>query len=201
MWSNERRKNIRGKKQLELDGKVYNDWLSKDNEQVALTVSFDMGWNKRSSRNRYDSLSGHTFYIGCLSQQIICAIATAKQCRIFSLNELKGIRPPEHNCPKNYTGSSQTMEADEALTIYEELYYESQKKIALQYIVSDDDYSMRALLKHGINHPKGKLKPEILEPEWLADPSHRTKIVAKPIFALANAPYIYIYIYIYIYHY
>ena len=46
---------------------------------------------------------------------------------------------------------------------------------------------MRALLKHGINHPKGKLKPEIPEPEWLADPSHRTKVVAKPIFALTNA--------------
>ena len=68
------------------------------------------------------------------------------------------------------------MEADAALTIYEELYYESQKKIALQYIVSDDDYSMRALLKHGINHPKGKLKPEIPEPEWLADPSHSPSI-------------------------
>ena len=53
---------------------------------------------------------------------------------------------------------------------------------------------MRALLKHSINHPNGKLKPEIPEPEWLADPSHRTKVVAKPIFALANAPYIYIYL-------
>ena len=118
---------------------------------MKLTVSFDMGWNKRSSGNRYDSLSGHAFYIGCLSQQIICAIVTAKQCRICSLNELKGIEPPEHNCPKNYTGSSKAMEADAALTIYEELYYESQKKIALQYIVSDNDSSMRALLKHSAN--------------------------------------------------
>ena len=80
------------------------------------------------------------------------------------------------------------MEADAALTIYEELYYESQKKIALQCIVSDDDSSMRALLKHSTNHSKGKLKAEIPEPEWLADPSHRTKVVAKPFFALANAP-------------
>ena len=56
------------------------------------------------------------------------------------------------------------MEVDAALTIYEGLYYKSQKKIALQYIVSDDDSSMRVLLKHSINHPKGKLKPEIPEP-------------------------------------
>ena len=94
-----------------------------------------MGWNKRSFGNRYDSLSGHVFYIGCLSQQIICAIVTAKKCRICSLNELKGIEPPELNCPKNYTGSSKAMEVDAALTISEELYYESQKKIALQYIL------------------------------------------------------------------
>ena len=62
------------------------------------------------------------------------------------------------------------------------------RKKALQYIVSDDDSSMRTLLKHGCNHPKVKLKLEILEPDWLANPSHRTKVVAKPMFALANAP-------------
>jgi len=158
------------------------------NSELVPVVSFDMGWNKRSSGNRYDSLSGHAFYIGCLTQQIICAIVTAKQCRICSLNELKGIEPPEHNCPRNYLGSSKGMEPDAALTIYEELFYDSLKKIALQYIVSDDDSSMRALLKHSTNHSKGKLKAEIPEPEWLADPSHRTKVVAKPFFALANAP-------------
>ena len=106
---------------------------------MKLTVSFDIGWNKRSSGNKYDSLSDHAFYIDCLSQQIICAIVTAKQCHIYSLNELKGIEPPEHNCPKHYTGSSKAMEVDAALTIYEEFY-----------IVSDDDSSMRTLLKHGI---------------------------------------------------
>ena len=28
----------------------------KGNLQVGITVSFDMGWNKRSAGNRYDSL-------------------------------------------------------------------------------------------------------------------------------------------------
>ena len=35
--------------------------------------------------------------------------------------------------------------------------------------MSDDDSFMRALLKHGFNHSKGKLKLEIPEPDWLAD--------------------------------
>ena len=80
------------------------------------------------------------------------------------------------------------MEVDVALSIDKEMYYNSQKKIALQNIVSDDDSSMRALLKHSCNHPKGKLKLEILEPDWLADLSHITKVVAKHIFTLAAAP-------------
>ena len=47
---------------------------------------------------------------------------------------------------------------------------------------------MILFLKHIYNHPKGKLKFEVPEPDWLASPSHRIKVVAKPIFALAAAP-------------
>ena len=32
--------------------------------QVPLTVMYDMGWNKQSSGNKYDSISGHAFLIG-----------------------------------------------------------------------------------------------------------------------------------------
>ena len=47
---------------------------------------------------------------------------------------------------------------------------------------------MRALLKHDCDHLIGKLNVAMPESGWLADPSHRTKVVAKPIFALAAAP-------------
>ena len=80
------------------------------------------------------------------------------------------------------------MEVDATLSIYEEIYFDSKKKIALQYIISDDDSSMRVLLKHGCNYPKGKSKLEMPEPKWLADSSHRTRFVAKPIFSLATSP-------------
>ena len=71
--------------------------------QMKLTVSFHMGWNKRSSDNMYEYLSGHAFFIGCLSQKIIIAIVITKQCRTCSLQEIKGIEPPKHNFSKNYT--------------------------------------------------------------------------------------------------
>ena len=49
----------------------------------------------------------------------------------------------------------------------------------LKSIVADDDSSIRALLKHRHNNQTGRLPEGIIEPEWLTDLSHRTKVVAK----------------------
>ena len=58
----------------------------------------------------------------------------------------------------------------------------------MKAVVADDDSSMRALLKHKTNNHKGRLPQEMSQPEWLADPSHRAKVVAKPIFLLSTMP-------------
>ena len=55
----------------------------------------------------------------------------------------------------------------------------------LKIIIKGYDSSVRTLLKHQYNNPKGRLPEKIIELEWLADPSHRTKVVAKPIYQLA----------------
>ena len=80
------------------------------------------------------------------------------------------------------------MESDAALHLYKRLLQDNDKKVVLKAIVADDDSSMRALLRHPHNNPKGKLPLEMPEPEWLADPSHRTKVVAKAFYALAYLP-------------
>ena len=77
------------------------------------------------------------------------------------------------------------MEVDAALALYKDVYNKSDKKIHLKAVVADDDSSMRVLFKHRCNNPKGRLPEEINELDWLADPSHRTKVVAKPINQLA----------------
>ena len=64
----------------------------------------------------------------------------------------------------------------------------------IEYIVSDDDSTMRAMLKHPsicvrgqvLKTSKGKLHEEIPEPLFLADPSHCVKVVAKHIFSIFN---------------
>ena len=42
---------------LESEDKNMKSWRQSETEQVKITKLFDMGWNKRNSGNRYDSLS------------------------------------------------------------------------------------------------------------------------------------------------
>lgn len=61
----------------------YEEWRNKplkDREAIGLNVSYDMGWNKRSSGRRYDSLSGHAFMVGCYSKKILLAGVKSKSC-------------------------------------------------------------------------------------------------------------------------
>ena len=64
----------------------------------------------------------------------------------------------------------------------------------IDVIVSDDDSTMRAVLKHPskgargqvLKSSKGKIHTEISKPSFLVDPSHRVKVVAKHIFSIVN---------------
>ena len=61
---------------LEHNNQSYVDWCDlaekeNNNNKVKLTVTYDMGWKKRSSSRRYDSYSGHAFIIGGRSKGII----------------------------------------------------------------------------------------------------------------------------------
>ena len=74
----------------------------------------------------------------------------------------------------------------------EDAYYN--RFFIIDVIVSDDDSTMRAVLKNPIigvrgqvlKTSKGKLDVQILEPFFLEDPSHHIKIVAKHIFYIVN---------------
>ena len=50
----------------------------------------------------------------------------------------------------------------------------------------DDDLSMITLLNHILHNPKGRFPADMSEPEWLANASHRAKIVTKPIYLLTS---------------
>ena len=164
------------------------DWRNNDSP-YGLTVSYDIGWSKRTSGSTYNSLSGHGFLVGAHSRKIVNAQVTSKECSTCSSAETRGVETPEHDCPRNYKGSSKGMEAHGALSLVKKLDKSSNSKLYVEAFVTDDDTSIRSLLSHDLSPQgtgKGKLPLHIPEPKWLADPSNRTRVVARAIFALVS---------------
>ena len=86
--------------------------------QVLLTICFNMGWQKWSSEDRYDSLSRHAFMIGACLKKIIQCNVNSKLCMTcYHANRLNK-KTHTHHCPQNYSASSKAMEEDAVLTLY-----------------------------------------------------------------------------------
>ena len=79
--------------------KYYKEWVGKAQgyrQKIGLTVSYDMGWNKRSSGHRYDSLSGHAFIIGAYTRRIIGCVVFCKTCATCNMRERKNKHADEN---------------------------------------------------------------------------------------------------------
>ena len=106
--------------------------------------------------------------------------------------EKRGEETEEHECQKNFKGISNSMEASEIMKMVEDYFYN--RFFIIDVIVRDDDSTMRAVLNHPskgargqvLKSPKGELHTDIPEPSFLADPSHRVKVVAKHVFSVVN---------------
>jgi hypothetical protein len=171
----------------------------------ALMVSYDMGWQKQSSGNRYDSHSGHTAAVGCKTRKPIALAVLSKFCWICANGE-----DTEHDCLKNFDGASGAMEPQALVDLAHDLL---DKYYALfGTIVADDDSTMRAQMKWSngdwmidnntlvppkvagkdgrltTRPDKGKLKYPYPEPAFLGDPAHRTKTASGEVFKLALLP-------------
>ena len=110
-------------------------------------------------------------------------IVYSKKCTTCDIALAMGEEPMDHeDCVRNYTtGSSKAMEATAALELIIAL---DGQGIGVEFIVSDNDSTMHAHLKH-IGNDKGKLPMNVIEPTFLCDPSHRVKVMVKDIFGLA----------------
>ena len=84
------------------------------------------------------------------------------------------------------------MEASAILNMVEDAFY---NRFFINHVTfSDDDSTIQAVLKNPskgsrgqvLKSPKGNFDSEIPEPSFLADPSHRVKVVEKHIFSIVN---------------
>mmetsp|Transcript_37363 Transcript_37363/g.54638 ORF Transcript_37363/g.54638 Transcript_37363/m.54638 type:complete len:456 (-) Transcript_37363:846-2213(-) len=183
---------------------TFEKWIEMDESErpkVPVIVSFDMGWQRRG----HCSISGHAFLIGARTKKVLANIVCAKECDKCKQSHANGKKAEPHHCPKNYEGSSKAMEANAALEVTKRMF--ADHPIYIEKIVADDDSSMKALVRHSYeekekeNHlfplwswpctSEGQKKTStcmlplhIPEPKWLADPTHRTKVVGKRFFDL-----------------
>ena len=79
------------------------------------------------------------------------------------------------------------MEASGLLNILCKLQKKYEGNVYVKAVVADDDSTMRAVVRHRDTAvtKKGRLPEVIPETSWLVDPSHRTKVVAGKVYALA----------------
>ncbi len=170
-----------------LPSPAMNSDHNQQSMRPGIAVSFDMGWNTRSSGNMYNSLSGQAVMYGCHTGQPIAWRVIAKQCNVCQKATNQKISPDPHECPRNYSGSSKAMEAEAARRMLISLWAQ---RYHVTYIVGDDDATTRAILQPTGHRKldKGKLDHAIPPPIWLADPGHHIKAMAAPFFALAKQP-------------
>ena len=177
-----------------------------------ISISCDMGWQKRSSGRSYSSTSGYEFLIGMKTKKPIAVLIRSKFCRICSFAKSKNQIVRQHTCTVNHEGSSGSMESAALVEMTHELHYS--KLCHLQYIVTDDDSTMKARLKwsnadyerHYGEEPKvmieegkkkgqyrirkdnGQLDYPIPEPKFVADPAHRIKTFRNHLYTFKGLP-------------
>jgi len=148
-----------------------------------------MGWQKKSSGRRFDSLSDHAFFIGLVTKKIIGVILFCNSCQKCSKAALRGVTVEEYLCPKKCFGAWKSMEADVVVLLITELFNEYNKKVFVQYFLDDNDSTTRSLLVKPEDKNKGKL-PLIYPKDIIfwADINHWIKYMVIPLFALAQVP-------------
>ena len=105
-----------------------------------------MGWQKRSSGRGYESYSGHAFIIGGRSKGVIGMVLYSKAFRKCDSAEKRGEEAEEHEYPKNFEGSSKSMEASTILKMVEDAFYN--RFFIIDVIFSDNYSTIRTVLKH-----------------------------------------------------
>jgi hypothetical protein len=123
--------------------------------RVGLTATMDGAWQKRSSGNNYNSRTGHNFAVGGFSGLIIALVVFSKHCRMCEVAKKKEQRATkEHRCPRTFPWRRVPSPWRE-LVLWSTARMSSVEPGAkcrayIRQIVTDDDSTTRANLRHSI---------------------------------------------------
>lgn len=125
-----------------------NEWLQEEvrlSQNKMIDVSVDAGWQKRGSGKSYDSLSGHCSMIDSLTGKVVDFAVRSKQCRTCERTSTK-----EHDCRKNWAGSSKAIEPDMVVEMLER----TQKKVYERIGISPGSYTSKLFTLRDIQRKK-----------------------------------------------
>ena len=114
----------------------------------AITVICDGGWSKRTHKHTYNANGVVGVSIGQKTKKLLYLGVRNKYCYICAMAEARHEKAAEHECFKNWTESSQSMEAD----IIVEGFQNAEKQHGLRYInvVADGDSSVFAKIQEKV---------------------------------------------------
>ena len=144
-----------------------------DDGLADLCMQYDMGWQKRGSGRNYNSLSGVGTMIGHYSGKIVGCELRSKRCNICSFYLKQNREPPEHDCAKNWDGTSKGMEADVGANIVKSIET-AHKEQCIVGTITDEDATTIARIRSLIQH----------EVEKWSDLSHVKKCCSNALWKL-----------------
>ena len=121
---------------------------SYHNTVPAITVVVDGGWSKRSHGHSYNANSGVGVIFGAETKGLLFIGVRNKYCSVCAIYTRRGIPIPEHNCYRNWSGSSCSMEANiilEGFQLSEEMH-----GLRYRWLIGDGDSSVYHAVVSGV---------------------------------------------------
>ena len=130
---------------LNLEKKVSEQLSGPSTDGLAgIAVSYDMGWQKRG--RGHNSSTGHGAAMGLTTGKVVSYSTRCKTCRVCSHNKVTG-KEKKHDCRKNHSGSSKSMERDVACELWSKA---PQSGVKFSIYVGDDDSTTLADIKNKV---------------------------------------------------
>lgn len=143
---------------------------SSESEEVAITISYDFGWDQRGTGFAYNSHSGRGAIFGKETKKCLGFEVMSSYCAMCS----QGKRPDNHVCAKNYHGSAKGMEPVAAVKLCVANENLRNAGVRVGTLIGDRDSSTMAALRRESPHPITKS----------IDMNHNTKTFGGRLWAL-----------------
>ena len=131
-----------------------------------------MGWSKRDNGRSYDSLNGYGTIIGFLSGKILNYATCNRKCTLCDL----GHDQNDHDCRKNFQGSTKAMEAFAGSNLINNSNILKEVGLKVRVVIGDEDSTTMAAVQ--------KENPEKVYK--ICDSNHLSKNFGKQLYDVAK---------------